>query len=90
MKILLLSLQRCVTETRYNNALQRTRPRKWHFAPLKSQVEVTSPEQFFLRPTLARDKFPEHRTIELPPAIEDRITAQEAAGHLVFDEEEIK
>jgi hypothetical protein len=65
-------------------------PRKWHFAPLKSQVEVTSPEQFFLRPTLARDKFPEHRTIELPPAIEDRITAQEAAGHLVFDEEEIK
>jgi hypothetical protein len=63
-------------------------PRKWHFAPLKSQVEVTSPEQFFLRPTLDRDKFPKHRTIELPPAIADRIAAQEAAGHLVFREEE--
>ena len=63
-------------------------PRKWHFAPLKSQVEVTSPEQFFLRPTLDRDKFPQHRKIELPPALEAAISAQEAAGHLVFQDED--
>ena len=63
-------------------------PRKWHFAPLKSQVEVTSPEQFFLRPTLDRNKFPQHRKIELPTALEAAITAQEAAGHLVFQDED--
>ena len=63
-------------------------PRKWHFAPLKSQVEVTSPEQFFLRPHLERDKFPQHRKIELPAALEERIKAQEAAGYLVFSDED--
>ena len=62
-------------------------PRKWHFAPLKSQVEVTSAEQFFLRPTLDRDKFPQHRTIDLPPDLEARIQAQEAAGQLVFTQD---
>ena len=63
-------------------------PRKWHFAPLKSQVEVTSPEQFFLRPRLDRDKFPQHRPIELPAALEERITAQETAGQVVFSDED--
>ncbi|MGH7962114.1 MAG: DUF1329 domain-containing protein, partial [Candidatus Binatia bacterium] len=61
-------------------------PRKWYFAPLKSQVEVTTPEQFFLRPTLDRDKFPQERKIVLPPELEARIQAQEAAGHLRFGE----
>lgn len=63
-------------------------PRKWHFAPLKSQVEVTSAEQYFLRPNLDRQKFPQHRKIELPAEIEARIAAQEAAGHLVFELDE--
>jgi hypothetical protein len=63
-------------------------PRKWHFAPLKSQVEVTSAEQYFLRPTLDRDKFPEHRKIVLSSALEARIQAQEAKGRLVFDAQE--
>ena len=60
-------------------------PRKWHFAPLKSQVEVTSAKEYFLRPTLDRDKFPQHRKIELPPKIERRLAAQEEAGYVVFD-----
>lgn len=59
-------------------------PRKWYFAPLKSQVEVISPEQFFLRPTLDRDKFPQERKIVLPADLEAKIQAQEAAGHLRF------
>ncbi len=62
-------------------------PRKWYFAPLKSQIEVTAAQQYFLRPTLDRDKFPQERKIVLPPELEARIRAQEAAGHLVFDEE---
>ena len=63
-------------------------PRKWYFAPLKSQVEVTSAEQYFLRPTLDRDKFPEHRKIVLSPELEARIQAQEEAGYLRFEEEQ--
>ncbi len=61
-------------------------PRVWFFAPLKSQSEVLTPEQYFLRPTLDRDKFPASRKIELSPALEAKIQAQEAAGHLVFQE----
>jgi hypothetical protein len=62
-------------------------PRKWHFAPSKSQAEVTAAKQFFLRPTLDRDKFPQERRIVLSPELEEKIRAQEAAGYLSFDEE---
>jgi len=61
-------------------------PRVWFFAPLKSQAEVLTPEQYFLRPTLDRDKFPQARKIMLPPALEAKIQAQEAAGHLIFQD----
>ena len=63
-------------------------PRKWYFAPLKSQVEVTDAEQYFLRPALDRDKFPEHRKIVLPEELEARIQDQEEAGYLRFEEEQ--
>jgi hypothetical protein len=58
----------------------------WFFAPLKSQAEVLSPEQYFLRPSLDRDKFPSARKIVLSPELEAKIQAQEEAGHLVFQE----
>jgi hypothetical protein len=61
-------------------------PRVWFFAPLKSQAEALTPEQCFLRPTLDREKFPAVRKIQLSPEIEAKIQAQEAAGHLVFQE----
>jgi hypothetical protein len=61
-------------------------PRVWFFAPLKSQSEVLTPEQYFLRPTLDRDKFLASRKIVLSPELEAKIQAQEAAGHLVFQE----
>ncbi len=63
-------------------------PRVWYFAQLKSQSEVSVPGQYFLRPTLDREKFPEHRKIELSADIEEKIRAQEEAGYLVFIEEE--
>lgn len=59
--------------------------RGWFLSPYKSRGEVPSPEQFYLRPLLYRDKFPDHRHIELSPEIEARITAQEAAGRIVFE-----
>ena len=59
-------------------------PRVWFFAPLKSQAEVLTPEQYFLRPHLDREKFPADRKIALTPDIEEKMQAQEAAGHLVF------
>jgi hypothetical protein len=61
-------------------------PRVWFFAPLKSQAEVLTPDQYFLRPTLDREKFPQVRKIVLSPEIEAKIQAQEVAGHLVFQE----
>ncbi|MBI3247101.1 MAG: DUF1329 domain-containing protein [Deltaproteobacteria bacterium] len=61
-------------------------PRVWFFAPLKSQSEVLTPEQYFLRPLLEREKFPASRKIALSPELEAKIQAQEAAGHLVFQE----
>lgn len=62
-------------------------PRKWDFAPLKSQVEVTSTHQFFLRPALDRGKFTQERKLVLPPELEVKIQAQEAAGYLMFEGE---
>ena len=53
---------------------------------MKTQATVRVPEDFFLRPHLYRDKFPEERTIIIAPEVEARIQAQDAAGHLVFTE----
>jgi hypothetical protein len=54
---------------------------------VKSQAEIQTPEEFFLRPALFEDKFPGERTISLPPDLRARIDAQEKAGQLVFTEE---
>ena len=62
-------------------------PRVWYFAQLKSQAEVQTPEQYFLRPHLDREKFPEARPIVLSADLEEKIRLQEAAGRLVFTEE---
>ncbi len=59
--------------------------RQWLYEPIKTQMLVTDPTQFFLRPELYRDRFPEIRRIELSPALAQRYEAQEAAGQLVFD-----
>lgn len=61
--------------------------RVWFISSVKSQADVNSPEEFFLRPTLLEDKFPGERKIELPPDLRTRIDAQEKAGRLVFTEE---
>ena len=53
---------------------------------LQNRTEVLTPEQYFLRPTLDREKFPQSRKIALSPELEEKIQAQEAAGHLVFHE----
>ena len=58
--------------------------RTWFPAPLKTQSGVRTPEEFFLRPHLYRDKFPQERKILLSDTLEERIKAQEAAGYIVF------
>ncbi len=58
--------------------------RVWFPVPLKTQATVRSPEEFFLRPHLDREKFPEERKIVLPAELEARIQAQEEAGRIVF------
>jgi len=59
--------------------------RQWFLVSVKSQLRVSTPEEFFLRPVLEREKFPAERHIQLSSVVEERIRAQDTAGHLVFD-----
>ncbi len=59
--------------------------RGWLMHPLKTQTLVNSPAEFYLRPLLYADKFPQDRKIALAPDVAARIQAQEVAGHLVFE-----
>jgi hypothetical protein len=65
-------------------------PREWRLTSLKSQAEVPTPQEFFLRPALEEEKFPEARHIELSAELRTRIQAQEQAGRLVFTGEKIE
>lgn len=58
--------------------------REWFLEPPKTLMVLNSPDEFYLRPSLDRDKFPEERKIVLSPELESRIEAQEQAGRLVF------
>jgi hypothetical protein len=58
--------------------------RNWFVAPLKSQATVPVPAEFFLRPALYPDKFPQERKVILPSPLKERFQAQEEAGRLVF------
>jgi len=60
--------------------------RQWYLDPsVKSQAEVTRPDQFYLRPALEEGRFPSHRSLQLPPEVAARVQAQESAGRLVFE-----
>ncbi len=59
--------------------------RQWFLAAVRSYLGVDRPEEFYLRPSLEREKFPAQRSIQLSAALEERIRAQDAAGRLVFD-----
>ena len=62
--------------------------RNWLKSSLrKSQAMVPSPEQYFLRPKLYLGKFPDTRNIHIPDYVTRRIALQDAAGHLVFDDQ---
>lgn len=58
--------------------------RGWLVQPLKSQALARSPAEYYLRPRLYPEKFPNERTIEIAPGVEARIAAENAAGHRVF------
>ena len=45
---------------------------------------LNSPEEFYWRPALEKEKFPSKRKIDLPIALEAYSEAQEREGHLVF------
>ena len=59
--------------------------RGWLVSPYKTYADVPRPDQFYLRPRLYPDKFPEQRHIQLTPLVAARLAAQERAGHLVFE-----
>ena len=57
---------------------------EWFLEPPKTLMVLNSPDEFYLRPALEREKFPGERKIELPADLEIRIEAQEREGRLVF------
>ena len=60
--------------------------REWRLDfSVKTLAQLTSPEQYFLRPKLEAGKFPEERQIVLSKDIMARVKAQEDAGRLIFD-----
>lgn len=60
--------------------------RQWYLdLSVKSQMEIPHPELFYLRPSLEEGKFPQLRSIQLPTEVAERVTAQDAAGQLVFE-----
>ena len=64
--------------------------RQWYLdTSIKTQAEVKYPEQFFLRPAIHADKFPSERSIALSAALQAKIQAQDAAGRLVFQGEQL-
>ncbi len=57
---------------------------KWPFPALAQFPRMTDAHEFYLRPDLYSDKFPQDRKIELSPALAQRIAGQDREGHLVF------
>ena len=64
--------------------------RQWYLdTSIKTQAEVKYPDEYFLRPAIHADKFPNERPMELSAALQAKIQAQEAAGRLVFQGEQL-
>jgi hypothetical protein len=59
--------------------------RQWFLTMVKSQLHINKPEEFFLRPALEPGKFPAERHLQFSEELMERIRAQDAAGHLVFE-----
>ena len=62
--------------------------RRWLTYPRKSLALIDTPEQFYLRPHLYLDRFPDERKFDIAADIAARITAQDASGRLVFADED--
>lgn len=60
--------------------------RQWYLdTSVKSQMEISHPDLFYLRPSLEEGKFPQLRSLQLPAEVAASVAAQEAAGQLVFE-----
>ncbi len=58
--------------------------REWFLELPKNIMGISSPEEFYLRPHLYVEKFPQERNLDIPSEVAARIEAQEKEGHLVF------
>ena len=59
--------------------------RGWFLSPYTSKADVPQPQQFYLRPRVYPDKFPNLRQIALAPEVAKRVQTQEKAGHIVSE-----
>lgn len=65
----------------FNPAFMR---REWFLEPPKTVTEFYSPDEFFLRPHLDAEKFPQDRKLSISSELTVRIAAQEEKGRLMF------
>ncbi|HIF10980.1 MAG TPA: hypothetical protein EYQ81_14855 [Sneathiellales bacterium] len=62
--------------------------RRWSTHPRKSLALIDNPEEFYMRPLLYLDRFPNERKFQITADIAARIAAQNASGRIVFADEE--
>ncbi len=75
------------TEVFFNPDFMR---RGWYLdTSVKSQMEISHPDMFYLRPSLEEGKFPQLRPVQLPEEVAAHVAAQETAGRLVFEETDV-
>ena len=59
--------------------------RNWLVEPMKSDVLIRDPDEYYMRPSVYPEKFPNERDVTLPPAVDARYRAQNEAGKLIFE-----
>ena len=62
--------------------------RRWLKYPQQSLALVDSPDQFYLRPHLMKERFPNERNITIADDVAARVAAQNQNGYLKFSSEE--
>lgn len=62
--------------------------RRWLKYPQQSLALVDSPNQFYLRPHLMKERFPNERNITIADDVAARVAAQNQNGYLKFSSEE--
>ena len=57
---------------------------RFSFGSAIQELSSEDPDEYYMRPRLFADKFPDARNVSIPADVEARVRAQNEAGHLIF------